>query len=282
MWDVTIWEAVLRRLSLNLGRVLGTTTIYNSGWIRSEWYDLWEKGDPDYDVIQFESISNPAFPRKEFERARKTMPDWRFKMFYLGLFSKPANLVYPDYDNTPGGGVVVEDFEIPMHWPIYIGVDFGGVNGATVYFAEDVDHPTDEGNVFYCYAEYLEGNVPIKILVTRTIDRIGNRETYYLTGGAASEGDYRREWATHGLYISQPNFTSVEVGILATTGLLRTGRLKVFASLKGVRSEFQSYRRKIDKQGKILDIIENKNAFHRIDAIRYFSLLAGEGGPQIY
>ena len=79
------WEAVLRRLSLAEGRVLGSTTVYNLGWLYSEVYLRWLESDPDYYVTQFESIMNPAFPKAEFERARRTLQKWKFEMQYRDL-----------------------------------------------------------------------------------------------------------------------------------------------------------------------------------------------------
>ena len=37
-------------------------------------------------MIRFDSTDNPAFPREEWERARATLPPWKFKMFYQGYF----------------------------------------------------------------------------------------------------------------------------------------------------------------------------------------------------
>ena len=45
------WEAVQRRLALHQGRVLGTTTPYNLGWIKSQIYDRARAGDPNYLVV---------------------------------------------------------------------------------------------------------------------------------------------------------------------------------------------------------------------------------------
>jgi hypothetical protein len=84
-------------LSLFQGRVCAATTLYNLGWIKSEIYDAWVRGDKDIDVIQFSSVQNPAFPKQEFERARSKMQDWRFDMFYRGQFAKPAGLIYSSW-----------------------------------------------------------------------------------------------------------------------------------------------------------------------------------------
>src|SRR5205814_10640183 len=79
-FGVEDWEAVLRRLSLSQGRVFLGTTPYNLGWLKSEIYDRWTAGDTAYEVIQFASTQNPAFPPAEYERAKATMPAWRFAM----------------------------------------------------------------------------------------------------------------------------------------------------------------------------------------------------------
>jgi hypothetical protein len=88
------WEAILRRLSLAQGRVLVTTTPYDLGWMKQEFHDRAKAGDPDYDFINFDSTENPAFPREEFERARRTLPGWKFDLFYRGLYTRPAGMIY--------------------------------------------------------------------------------------------------------------------------------------------------------------------------------------------
>jgi len=115
------WDVVLRRVGFHNGRVLITTTPYNLGWLKTEFYDRWKAGDKDYDVIQFASIENPYYPREEFERAKATMPDWKFKMFYLGEFTKPEGLVYEDFDSSKH---IVNPFPIPPEWRRIMGIDF--------------------------------------------------------------------------------------------------------------------------------------------------------------
>lgn len=43
-FSIGSWEAVLRRVGKNMGRVLATTTIYNLGWLKSALYDRWQAG----------------------------------------------------------------------------------------------------------------------------------------------------------------------------------------------------------------------------------------------
>jgi hypothetical protein len=97
------WEAILRRLSIHQGRVLLTTTPYDLGWLKQLLWDPWNdsKGKhPLIDVVRFDSTENPAFPRAEFERARAAMPAWRFDLFYRGVFTRPAGLIYSSFDES--------------------------------------------------------------------------------------------------------------------------------------------------------------------------------------
>ena len=64
------WEAVLRRLNIARGRILGTTTVYEIGWYKLEIYDRWKQGDPNIEIIQGDSIDNPVFSREAYEDAR--------------------------------------------------------------------------------------------------------------------------------------------------------------------------------------------------------------------
>ena len=87
------FEAILRRLSLFMGRVLMTTTPYNLGWLKQKFWDGWHAGKgalASLRVISFPSIANPSFPRQEFERARASLPLWKFNMFYRAIFTRPA------------------------------------------------------------------------------------------------------------------------------------------------------------------------------------------------
>jgi hypothetical protein len=144
------WQAVLRRLAINQGRALGTTTPYNLGWLKSEIYDQWEAGDRDYDVIQFASTVNPIFPQAEFERAKRTMQDWLFQMFYEGKLARPGHLIYKCFTDA----MIVAPFAIPRQWRRIVGVDFGGANQALVWLAED-----PKTSQWFLYDESIEGGL---------------------------------------------------------------------------------------------------------------------------
>lgn len=274
------WEAILRRLSLSQGRVFAGTTLYNLGWLKSEVYDAWINGDKDFDVIQFPSHINPAFPEAEFKRARRKVQDWKFAMFYEGKFSKPATLIYKDFDEAT---MVVNDFEIPSNWPRVVGVDFGGANTGGLHLAESDRYTEDGLSIWYAYKCTLSGNKSTKEHVKEQLDLLSNVDEYEVTGGAPSETQPRMDWAEAGLYVEQPVVSDVESGIDRVTELIKGNRLRVFRSLRGVRDEFGRYQRKVDELGNPTTDILNKNRFHRLDMLRYAAvkIIDGSGGIEI-
>ena len=268
-FHVESWEAITRRLSLNQGRVFAGTTIYNLGWIKQQVYDRWKAGDRDYQVIQFASVDNPAFPREEFERARRTLPAWKFAMFYKGEFSRPAGLIYNDFidSHRHEGGHLVEPFGIPPEWPRYIGVDFGGAHTATIWLAWD-----PRANIFYAYRETLEGGKTTAEHAGEVLAAAAGTNFLGGWGGAKSETQWRLEWGSAGVPLLEPIVPDVEIGIDHVIGLFKDKRLFVFDDLAGLRDEIGTYHRKLNEAGEVTEEIEAKNSFHRLDALRYVGL----------
>ena len=266
------WEAVLRRLSLAQGRCLITTTPYNLGWLKNEVYDRWAAGDPDYEVVQFESVLNPAFPREEYERARRTLPSWKFAMFYRGQFTRPAGLIYADFDPAVH---LCEPFPIPSEWPRYVGIDFGAVHTATVWLAVDV-----EREVVYVYRESLQGGLTTAEHCRRCLElaRADGAARVHWFGGAPSEVQERRDWTAAGVPVRQPPVGDVEAGIDRVVALLRERRLFFFRTLAGLRDELGSYSREVDARGEPTEGIRDKEQYHRLDALRY--AVAGLSAPK--
>ncbi len=263
------WEAVQRRLSLYEGRVFAGTTIYNLGWIKQQVYDRWQRGEPDYAVVQFASTMNPAFPIAEYERVRRVLPDWKFRMFYAGEFSRPAGLIYEDYidEYREQGGHLVAPFDLPPEWPRYLGVDFGGANTALLWLAYD-----PQTRVFYAYRESLAGSKTTREHATEALDVARGENFLGSWGGAQSEAQWRMEWGAWGVPLLAPPVPEVEIGIDKVIELLQRRRLFVFDTLAGLRDELGTYRRILDDSGQTTEAIENKSSFHRLDALRYVVL----------
>jgi len=259
-FSLATWEAVLRRLSLSQGRVLITTTLYNLGWLTDIMDECDQGKRPDWDVVQFPSTVNPAFPHEEYERARREMAPWRFAMMYEGLKARPSGLIYSDYNPARHR---IPPFPIPLGWRRYVGIDPGGANTAAVWLAES----DDEEPVYYLYHELLTGDMSTPDLVAKITGFDELVSQYW--GGAHSESQMRRDWTAAGRYVYEPPVQDVEAGIARVTRLLREDRLRVFADCELTHRQFQSYSRVLDASGQPEDRIANKETYHMLDALRY-------------
>jgi hypothetical protein len=267
--DFTVddWDAVQARLSLYEGRVLGTTTPYNLGWLKTEVWDRWRDGDPDIEVVNYSSRVNPAFPEREYLRRQATMQDWRFTMRYDGQFTRPAGLIYSAFEPS----MIVDPFPIPDDWDRLIGVDFGGANTAVLYLAENPDT-----GQWYVYDETLTGDKTSAEYAQEVRGKLPQGASFRAYGGSRSEGQQRRDWASGGLALGEPRIADVESGIDKVVEWFKSGRLHVFRSVRGLRDELGSYARKLDAMGNPTDAIKDKRGFHRLDALRYAAV--GRGG----
>lgn len=259
------WEAIIRRLSLSQGRVLAGTTIYNLGWLKQIIYDR-AAGDPDIDIIQFDSIENPLFPVEEYRRAERNLPTWKFRMFYQGQFDKPAGMIYSDFidEYRETGGHKVHPFTLPPEWPRYVGVDFGAVNTATIWLAHD-----PAADVFYLYHETHEGGLSSAQHVAKAQATATGVNVISWHGGAKSEDQQRMDWTTAGAPVQPPVVADVEAGIDRVIALLKTMRLYIIDTCTGVLDEFGSYSRELDEMNQPTEKIRNKERYHRLDALRY-------------
>jgi hypothetical protein len=258
-FQVDTWEAVLRRVSLALGRIFIGTTIYNLGWLKRVLYDRWTAGDPSIDVIQFDSTDNPAFPVKEYERARASMPLWKFNMFYRGLFERPAGLIYDSFDESTD---LIPRFAIPAHWPRSLGLDFGGVNTAGLFYASEPGTPH-----LYLYREYKAGGRTAKEHTAALLD--GEPMIPTCVGGSHSEGQWRDEFRAAGLPVQEPDVREVELGIERVYGAHKQHEIKVFNDLVGYLDQKRSYSRVVDAAGEPTEKIDAKSTYHFMDAERY-------------
>lgn len=264
------WHAIRRRLSIHGGRALLTTTPYDLGWLYQHFWKPWMtakqagQDHPEIDVINFRSIDNPVFPREEYEATKLTMPGWAHAMFYDGRFERPAGLIYDCWDDQN----LIPPFEIPPVWPRHLGLDFGGVNTAGIYLAEELSsvdrQPTGR---FIAYREYHAGNLTIG---QHAADLLASEpRTPRAVGGSLSEGQWRRDFGAAGLPVLEPSIGDVEVAIKRVYGAIKSKQLLAFSSLAGFLDEIGSYGRALDTEFQPTDKIDEKHKYHRLDALRY-------------
>ncbi len=246
------WDVALRRTSLKKGRVLLTTTPYNLNWLKTDFFDRWERGDSDYDVIQFPSTLNPAFPKDEFERAKNTLPEWKFEMFYMGRFAQPEGLIYKDFDADN----LVDAFPIPDGWRKIAGLDWGYNNPtAVLWMAIDND-----GNIFIYKEYYKSGKLPSEVALD--IQEEAVEKIYCDPSNPAGIEILKRDGLP-----AIPADNKVKEGIAKVIELIKSKRLKVFKGLVNFMDEIGSYTW-VEKLGKFTDE-PLKEYDHLMDAMRY-------------
>jgi hypothetical protein len=258
------WEAVLRRLSLAQGRVLITTTPYDLGWLKQKLWDKWKAGEKDIQVIRFDSTENPNFPQAEFERAKRDLPKWKFDLFYRAIFTRPAGMIYDSFNETLHK---VPRFKIPDNWPRYLGLDFGGVNTAGLFYAAERNDKNELTGRLFLYREYKAGGRTAKEHATEL--KKGEPMIPRCIGGSHSEDQWRNEFKHGGLPVGEPDIKDVEVGIDRVYGSHARNEILVFDDLAGYLEEKLTYSRELDDAGEPTEKIEDKETFHFMDAERY-------------
>jgi len=284
-FKLSSWQAIERRLLQSGGRVLITTTPYNLGWLKSQIWDPWKAAPAkeaisgsfvdsegalrsfsmeqhDHDEIacyRFETIMNSSIPVQSVESARRRLPAWKFDMFYRGLFTRPAGLIYDCFDEAKHK---VSRFVIPQAWPRYMGIDFGSVNCAAVFIAVD-----PETSKLYVYRDYHAGNRSSAQHV-EALYKLEPRITD-ARGGSHQEQGWRDAFYGAGLYVDEPQIRGVEVGIDAVYAAIQNDLFYVFDDLESYLEELLTYSRELDDSDKPTEKIANKAQFHRLDATRY-------------
>lgn len=268
-------EAILGRLSIHQGRVLYTTRPYRSGWLKRKVFDPWDearrqgKDHPTIDVISFSSLANPAFPQAEWDRARAEMPSWRFTMKYEGKWTKPAGLIYDCFDSRPVPlGHTCPRWRLPDHWPRFLGLDFGNVNTAGIFFAQE---PLT--GKLWAYREYHpKRTMTAEQHVAALLE--GEPSIPQCAGGSKQEQGWREAFCAAGLPVVEPAVVgadSVEVGIERAYSGFARNMIVVFDDLTSFIEQLNTYSREVDEVGEPTDAIEEKATYHVLDAFRYIS-----------
>ena len=275
------WEECRARVGTTAGRILITTTLYNFDWLKHLIYDPWKKGDPSIDVIQFKSIMNPSYSIAEWEYHKRVMPDWKFKMAYCGEFTRPLGRIYQDFDES----CIVEPFDIPTSSYKIVGIDPGIVHHSTVWICEI--HPnepvytifpcTDNINPIYViYDSSLMGSTTTTLTNKEHAEAMMQHRDYSMLktacGGSASEVYFREDYRVAGIDVIEPPFKEVSAGIDSVTSLIKTHRLFIFSNQKRLIKEFEEYSYKLDSEGDVTPIIQNKELYHGLDSVRYACL----------
>lgn len=266
----TAWEAIRRRCGFHNGRIFYATTLYEvSSWYKTEIYDKWKGGDPQFNIIQCDSISNPSYPRVQWELAKASLPPWKFNMFHRGIYEKPTGLIYDAFEEETQ---VIEGFDLrqPQYkeWPRYTGHDFGPNNTAVVWVAQD-----PATGFLYVYREYLQGGLSVGQHAQEWKRLSRGEEVRLRAGGAWGEEEIRYAYTAAGWPIFKPALRDVEAGIDQVYSFIAKNQLFVFRDCQRFINEILTYSRELDENYESTDKIHAKSRFHCMDSLRY--LLSG-------
>lgn len=167
-----------------------------------------------------------------------------------------SGAIYP----VPESDIMVDDMQIPEHWPRCYALDVGWNRTAGLWGAINRDTDT-----LYIYSEHYRGEAEPAIHA-QAIKARGE----WIPGviDPASRGRSQRDgqqivqnYMDLGLDLDHA-FNGVESGIYEVWQRMSSGRLKVFKSCQNWLYEFRLYRR--DEKGRIV-----KSNDHAMDALRY-------------
>jgi hypothetical protein len=262
------WEAIRRRLSLYRGRALLITTLYSGGgWLKADFYDHWKKNDEvgqDIDIFQFPSTVNPKFTYEEYQSARASLPEWKFKLLYMGEFANAVGLVYDSF-NTDICLMHRRDWPVLDTWPRYCGMDFGN-DTAAIFYA------TDPATGFiYADAEYLQKGLTTQQHADALRNMSKDWRILKCCGGKGDKGDdgWRGDFTKAGWRVQMPNVQQVEIGIQRVYSLHKENKVFVCSDLYNYLDEKQSYSYKLDDEQRAMGDIANKQRYHLMDSERY-------------
>lgn len=269
------FRAVERRVRMHEGRILITTTPYVLGWLK-ELADasLLPEKDPrarkDVEVITFSSIENPRFPKEEFERARATLPPWMFRMFYEGIWDRPAGLVYSMVQDEHW--ITWEDMPDDWkHWPGYAGMDFGYNNPQANVYATISPH---DGRM-YVFDEYYEP----ERTNAENARKSPHREKVHMAWGDPAAPEAIAEFVNQGWRLTAAPRVDVLDGLKDVFERILSGQLLfVRGRLGETVKELDSYMWDADKADQVLKMHD-----HTMDALRYLCVglsQAGIGPPK--
>ncbi len=265
-------EAIDRRVSIARGRILYTTTPYVFGWFKREVYDRALRREFGYRMVNFRSVMNPVFPKEEYHEQKMKMPNWKFVMFYDGIFERPAGQIYDKFDTET---CVIKRFNVPLSWMRYVGIDFGPVHTAALFYAVE----PNTGNIFLYRTIKTESKMSVHENVVEWQkhmhrDTDGNIDESILkrVGGAHGESGWRDAYKAEGWPINEPKITgsgSVELQIDRVYALHKLNKVFVFDDLFEYLDEKESFSRELNEDYQVTDKIENESTFHYMAAERY-------------
>lgn len=210
-------------------------------------------------VVQATWSDVPHLSPEAKEQLLSSIPPYQRDARTKGIPQLGSGAIYP----IPESDVLVNDFELPPHFPRAYAMDVGWNRTAAIWGARD-----NETETIYLYSEYYRSHAE-PVVHAQGIKARGDWIPGVIDPAARGRSQYdgRRlieDYRELGLDLEESK-NAVEAGIYEVWQLLSVGRLKVFKSLTNWLMEFRIYQR--DEKGHVV-----KQADHLMDATRYLIL----------
>jgi len=261
-FKISVWNAIQGRTGAKEAPILLTTTPYAKNWLYHDVYLNALKGDKNYFIKQWASFTNPAYPKDEYERAKRTMTKDRAAMRYDGLFMQLEGLVYPNIadcyitmNQDQINQLIREDGSLPG------GIDFGW-NDPFAGLLGHLDPHEDILTVFY--ERYLRRTAIEEH--AEKLPKFEDKTPKWFADHSEPELILKLRRGGHRIKKAKK---AIHAGIEAVNSRILTGRLKIVKNrCPALISEAETYTYTEDEDDPGTDIpIDNFN--HAMDALRY-------------
>ena len=257
-----VWINALARRAIAQAPILLTTTPYMLNWVYKKVYKSWQRGDKDYEVVQWKSVDNPAFPKEEYDKRKASMGENDFARRYEGEWRQISGLVYPDFTYDTH---CVDPIPLNPEWDYYCGIDWGFTNPtAIVWFAKDYD-----GN-YYVFDEYLvsgkTSSEHAEYVLQQQSKLPKQVKAFYCDPAGRDEIS---TFVMAGLRNTYGTKSEVMEGIRRVTGLIKTRKLFVFKKCINLIEQMEIYRIQEGRESQDPREEPVKKEDHLTDALRY-------------
>lgn len=246
-------ECLIRIMTTNGMIILTFTPLMGISEVVKSFLDC--EDSPSKYMIQATWDDVPHLSQEQKDKLWNSIPPFQRDARSKGIPQLGAGAIYPIDENQ----MLVNDFEIPDHWPRWYGMDVGWNWTAAVFFTLDRDSDTT-----YIWSVYKAGQAE-PIIHAEAIKARGAwlKGVIDYSGTNMSDGTRIMEiYQQCGLNVDKAN-KSVEAGIYNAWQMKSLGKVKIFKSCSEVYfAEQRLYRR--DEKGKIV-----KENDHVMDSERY-------------
>ena len=215
-------------------------------------------------AFHFSSFDNPHLSREALDDITIDMSRDSYLKEILAEDdeSQASLLVYGAFNEHIN---LIERFEIPRSWFVYVGHDFGSANPAALFIAQD-----PSTGFFYCFNEYSPPSGKSTFQNVQEFTRIA--EGYNIVqrvGGSHQEEEIRQGYGSQGWPIAEPYITKVNVQVDRVKGLIEKNKVFIFNDMHRLVEQINTCMWKLDEMGKPTNEIKDEKRFHLLACLRY-------------